>query len=154
TPAWAALLAIVDQGRALAGRGALDGFTQTLPALYQGLPSTDYHDIVSGNNGYPAHLGYDFVTGIGSPYANRMIPHLVSVSTFAVPTISSPSLTASPANVTAQAAPLLGSPRLASAQAAVPESANGMLFEAQALAVSRVGFVCTDMNPVHPYAAA
>jgi subtilase family serine protease len=33
-PAWAGIIAIVDQGRALAGRGSLDGPTQTLPALY------------------------------------------------------------------------------------------------------------------------
>ncbi len=42
TPAWAALIAIVDQGRALAGEDSLDGPTQTLPALYS-LPSTDFH---------------------------------------------------------------------------------------------------------------
>ena len=33
-PAWAGIIAIVDQGRALAGKGSLDGPTQTLPALY------------------------------------------------------------------------------------------------------------------------
>ena len=33
TPAWAAIIAIADQGRA-AGPGSLDGSTQTLPALY------------------------------------------------------------------------------------------------------------------------
>jgi hypothetical protein len=27
----------------------------------------DFHDIVAGNNGYPAGPGYDLVTGIGSP---------------------------------------------------------------------------------------
>src|SRR5581483_6770730 len=44
TPAWAAIIAIVDQGRALAGKGSLDGPTQTLPALYS-LPSTDFDAI-------------------------------------------------------------------------------------------------------------
>src|SRR5205085_4866439 len=43
-PQWAGLIAIADQGRALAGKGALDGPTQTLPMLYQ-LASTDFHDI-------------------------------------------------------------------------------------------------------------
>ena len=33
-PQWAALIAIADQGRALAGLGSLDGRTQTLPVLY------------------------------------------------------------------------------------------------------------------------
>ncbi len=34
SPSWAGIIAIVDQGRALAGQGSLDGPTQTLPALY------------------------------------------------------------------------------------------------------------------------
>ena len=34
SPAWAAIIAIADQGRALAGKGSLDGPTQTLPTLY------------------------------------------------------------------------------------------------------------------------
>src|SRR5262249_55915834 len=38
-PAWAAILAIADEGRALAGKGTLDS-SQTLPALYS-LPSSD-----------------------------------------------------------------------------------------------------------------
>jgi hypothetical protein len=43
-PSWAALIAIVDQGRAVAGKGSLDGPTQTLPTLYS-LPSTDFYSI-------------------------------------------------------------------------------------------------------------
>jgi hypothetical protein len=39
-PAWAGIIAIVDQGRALAGRGSLDGPTQTLPALYAATSSS------------------------------------------------------------------------------------------------------------------
>src|SRR5262249_3077544 len=31
TPAWAAIVAIADQGRALAGKGGLDGTSRTLP---------------------------------------------------------------------------------------------------------------------------
>ena len=34
SPAWAAIIAIADQGRAVAGLSSLDGPTQTLPALY------------------------------------------------------------------------------------------------------------------------
>ena len=41
TPAWAAIIAIVDQGRALSGEGSLDGPTQTLPTLYA-LPSSGF----------------------------------------------------------------------------------------------------------------
>ena len=44
TPAWAAIIAIVDQGRALEGKGSLDGPSQTLPMLYS-LPSSDFHPV-------------------------------------------------------------------------------------------------------------
>lgn len=77
-PQWAALVAIADQGRALAGLGSLNGATQTLPALFS-MPSTNFHDITSGRNaGYSAGPGYDLVTGLGSPYANLVIQSLVS----------------------------------------------------------------------------
>jgi subtilase family serine protease len=78
-PQWAALIAIADQGRALSGKGSLDGFKQTLPAIYS-LPATDFHDILSGNNGYKAGVGYDLVTGRGSPYANLVVRDLVGVA--------------------------------------------------------------------------
>jgi len=76
TPLWAGLMAIVDQGRALASLGSLDGLTDTLPILYQ-LSASDFHDITSGNNGYAAIAGYDLVTGLGTPIANRLINDLV-----------------------------------------------------------------------------
>jgi len=90
-PQWAALIAIADQGRALAGQTSLDGISQTLPKIYQ-LPSSDFHDITSGSNGsYSAGPGYDLVTGRGSPYANLIVPALIDPS----PVITSPA-TASP----------------------------------------------------------
>ncbi len=80
-PQWAGLLAIVDQGRALAGLGSLDGPQQVLPLLYQLAGSSDFHDITSGSNGnYYAGPGYDAVTGIGSPVANLLVPDLVNGS--------------------------------------------------------------------------
>ena len=47
-PAWAAIVAIADQGRALEGKGSLDGPTQTLPTLYS-LPSADFHAVGPAN---------------------------------------------------------------------------------------------------------
>jgi hypothetical protein len=79
-PQWAALVALVDQGR---GPGnSLDGATQLLPALYQiGASPTaypnDFFDVTSGNNGYQAQAGYDLVTGLGSPRADHLIPDLI-----------------------------------------------------------------------------
>jgi hypothetical protein len=66
-PCWAGIIADIDQLRATTGSPPLDGVTQTLPRIYQN-PITDYHDILSGNNGvYNAQVGYDLVTGRGSP---------------------------------------------------------------------------------------
>jgi hypothetical protein len=76
-PQWAALVAIADQGRALAGKGSLDGPTQTLPAIYS-LSSSAFHDVTSGSNGYAAGPGYDEATGRGSPVANLVISGLVA----------------------------------------------------------------------------
>src|SRR5262249_3504376 len=69
-PAWSALIAIADQGRALISQPTLDGPTQTLPDIYS-LPTSDFHDIVEGNNGFAAGPGYDLVTGRGTPDARR-----------------------------------------------------------------------------------
>ncbi|HTV57071.1 MAG TPA: S53 family peptidase, partial [Terriglobia bacterium] len=78
-PQWAALVAIADQGRALNGLGTLDGGSQLLPMLYQ-LPSSDFHDVTTGTStgspNYSAGPGYDLVTGLGSPYANRIVAAL------------------------------------------------------------------------------
>jgi hypothetical protein len=69
SPQWAALIAIADQGRALASKSGLDGPSQTLPALYA-MAQTNFNDITSGSNGaFSAGAGYDLVTGRGSPIA-------------------------------------------------------------------------------------
>ena len=70
------MMSIADQGRALAGGQPL-GSTQALSDLYS-LPSSDFHDITEGYNGYPAGPGYDLVTGLGSPRANLLIPQLAA----------------------------------------------------------------------------
>ena len=77
-PAWAALIAIANQGRVSIGGTTLDGVSQTLPALYA-LPAADFHDITGGSNGgYSAGVGYDEVTGLGTPKADALVPDLAS----------------------------------------------------------------------------
>jgi subtilase family serine protease len=49
-PAWAGIIAIVDQGRALHGLSSLDGPSQTLPALYAAL-STDFNSVAATQGG-------------------------------------------------------------------------------------------------------
>jgi hypothetical protein len=83
TPMWAGLIAIVNQGRALRGESSLDGPTQTLPMLYA-LPSSDFHDITTGDNGFPAAPGYDMASGLGSPIANLLVPALAGFDGTAV----------------------------------------------------------------------
>lgn len=80
-PLWAGIIAITNQDRVRVGLGTLDGPTQTLPMIYS-LPESDFHDITSGNNGFPAGPGYDLVTGRGSPNAPLLIPALAGVASF------------------------------------------------------------------------
>ena len=77
-PAWAGLIAIADQGLATGGKGPLSG-TQAQTQLY-GLPSSDFHDITTGFNGYSATTGYNLVTGLGSPKASAVIAGLLSAN--------------------------------------------------------------------------
>jgi Bacterial Ig-like domain (group 3)/SdrD B-like domain/Domain of unknown function (DUF4214)/Putative Ig domain/CARDB len=117
TPSWAGLIALANQGRVAAGKTLLDatGPTQTLAALYS-LPSTDFHDITTGNNGYPAGPGYDLITGRGTPVANLLVPDLVQFvaeSSVAISSSANPSVTGQPVIFTAtvtSATPGAGTP--------------------------------------------
>ncbi len=101
-PAWAGIVAIVDQGRALAGNSSLDGPTQLLPSLYAA-PSTEFSE-VSGSSasslfgslfpqggfdpfgsgvivvgtGTTAGATANTSTGLGSPIGSSLIPDLVA----------------------------------------------------------------------------
>jgi len=68
TPMWAGYMALVNQQAALNGNPALGFINPTIYPLGLGSGyTTDFHDITSGNNGYPAVVGYDLATGWGSP---------------------------------------------------------------------------------------
>jgi len=73
-PQWAGLIAVADQGLGLAGIGSL---ANAQAALYS-LPSSSFHDVTSGFNGYSAKSGYDLVTGLGTPIANRVVAGLLA----------------------------------------------------------------------------
>jgi subtilase family serine protease len=79
-PMWAGYIALVNQQLVADGYPTL-GFIN--PYLYSfGLSSshaTDFHDITSGKSGsYSAVVGYDLVTGWGSPNGQGLINALVS----------------------------------------------------------------------------
>jgi subtilase family serine protease len=90
-PMWAGYMALVNQ-QALANGNPVLGFIN--PLIYPlGLGSgyaAAFHDITSGNNGYPAVTGYDLATGWGSPNGAGLINALAG-------TTSSPSFTISAA---------------------------------------------------------
>jgi uncharacterized repeat protein (TIGR01451 family) len=102
-PQWAALIAIADQGRALAGESSLNGLTQTLPLLYS-LPATDFHDITTGGStGNPTlncGPGYDLVTGRGSPLANQIVTACTLPSTDMAVAAAGPSTVTGGTNAT------------------------------------------------------
>jgi hypothetical protein len=114
-PAWAGIIAIVDQGRALAGKASLTGGTQTLPSLYA-LPSADFHTVTAPSPTPPTYTGgfpgpgfgwwywdgnpgrlttpgasANTSTGLGSPGGPALLYDL------AASTITAPSPTPSPA---------------------------------------------------------
>lgn len=84
-PVWSAIMAITNQ---MAGHPL--GFIN--PALYKlagsSTYSQDFHDITVGNNdnpqthvkGYSAAQGWDPVTGLGSPNAEKLIPDLIAAT--------------------------------------------------------------------------
>ena len=91
-PAWAGLLALVNQRRVAESESTLNGTgpTETQQALYS-LPQADYNVISTGNNGYSADAGYNLVTGLGTPVANLLVPDLVAYhgpgTSYAGPTV-------------------------------------------------------------------
>ncbi len=85
-PSWAGFIAIVDQTRATLGRPRLgSGGQAVLQSLYAAATgssyATDYRDITIGANGIcgtqcTAGVGYDFVTGVGTPLGSGLGPFL------------------------------------------------------------------------------
>jgi len=82
---WAAIIALADQGRPAANLAPLTDGHNALYALagtrrrYN--PYGFYRDITWGYNGnYAATGGYDFVTGLGSPIADGLVPNLAIIN--------------------------------------------------------------------------
>ncbi len=82
-PNWAALIALADQSRSagnLASNNLLSApeYNAAASSVY----GSNYRDITSGTNGTcsicGAATGYDFVTGLGSPLANDLVPFLAT----------------------------------------------------------------------------
>jgi len=86
-PLWAGYMALINQQVEETSQAVL-GFLN--PLIYRlGVGpgyGTEFHDITSGNNGYPAVPGYDLVTGWGSPNGvnliNALAPPYFSLSAY------------------------------------------------------------------------
>ncbi len=82
-PAWAALVAIANQGRTLVGLPVFDT-TSLMTKLYS-MPASNFNDITSGTSGgsipQSAGVGFDAVTGRGSPKGALIVASLVDAST-------------------------------------------------------------------------
>jgi subtilase family serine protease len=65
-PAWAAVIAVVNQGRRLYGIPNLDGPTQVLPTLYL-LPSYDFHKVTSPTPSLRRSASSTVTAGLGTP---------------------------------------------------------------------------------------
>ncbi len=86
-PCWAAIIALANQGRALVKKAALTNST-FLNYLYNTAGKSpnyalDFYDITTGKAGNnSAKVGYDFVTGLGSPRVNSntsgIVPALIN----------------------------------------------------------------------------
>jgi kumamolisin len=76
-PMWAGYLALANQQAVSNGQSTL-GFIN--PLIYPIGAGSDYgkdfHDVTSGSNGYSATVGYDLVTGWGSPNGSGLINDL------------------------------------------------------------------------------
>jgi hypothetical protein len=77
-PAWAAIIAIADQGRAIAGKGSLDGGTETLPTLYALAPG-NYNPVSPVRRmRLTATATANTATGLGTPVGPNLISGLVA----------------------------------------------------------------------------
>ena len=107
TPRWAAFTALVNQQAVTAGDPPV-GFIN--PAIYMigesSAYDSDFHDITAGNNGngccgglYSAVIGYDLVTGWGSPAGQGLIDALAPAASVGFNlSASAASLTVNPGN--------------------------------------------------------
>jgi subtilase family serine protease len=81
-PRWAGYLALANQQNVI-NHGTTLGFLnpRIYPIGFGSSYDSNFHDISSGNNGYPAVTGYDLVTGWGSPNGPTLINTLTGAAT-------------------------------------------------------------------------
>ena len=83
-PQWAALFGIANSMRAAVGKPPVSLINFDLYKTAAGDYAASFHDVTAGSNGTcglncSANANYDFVTGLGSPRANHLIPVLTAI---------------------------------------------------------------------------
>jgi subtilase family serine protease len=83
TPQWAAVVAIANSTRVGLRKANLSSADATLYSLAKANLNNDFHAVTQGENGSCGALcdalaGYDFVTGLGTPRVNVLVPALAS----------------------------------------------------------------------------
>jgi hypothetical protein len=91
-PRWAGYLALANQQN-VTNHGTTLGYLNPLiyPIAFGASYDSNFHDITSGSNGYPAVTGYDMVTGWGSPNGPALINTLTGAATPSFTLSDSPS---------------------------------------------------------------
>jgi subtilase family serine protease len=83
-PQWAALIALANQTRTTAVSGNGDIYNSKVAGNPNTINPANFVDITSGANGSDSDdisvVGYDLVTGLGSPLANNLIPALTGLT--------------------------------------------------------------------------
>jgi subtilase family serine protease len=96
-PMWAGYLALVNQQSLANGNKPVGFINASLYTIGAGSSyGSDFHDVLSGSNGYSATTGYDLATGWGSPNGAGLIAALAG----GVSTQPGFTLSASPSSVT------------------------------------------------------
>jgi PKD repeat protein len=145
TPIWAGITAVSDQ---YAGHDL--GFLN--PAVYSILRgsnyATDFHDILSGSNGYSAGTGWDPITGVGTPIVANMVRDI------ATPNLPASSLTARlSASAVVGSAPLTVQFSIASSGGAAPYPLQDVYFGDGNAAVASSGLTSHVFARAGVYAA-
>jgi len=82
-PQWAALIAITNSQRVAARKANLSATGTSVYAVGKSSLTSNFHAVTTGTNGScgticDARTGYDFVTGLGTPQSNVLIPALAA----------------------------------------------------------------------------
>jgi len=112
-PTWASLVALADASSACGDDSGPVGFANDV--LYD-LPSSDFYDVTSGDNGYggvsgyAARDGYDLASGLGAPDGALLIPALCGATPGNEPTTDTTTTATTTTTTTTVAPPTTTTP--------------------------------------------